>query len=307
MGGPLHVDEIPIDVSLVRGLIRDARPDWAGLDVGPLSSSGSTNALFRLGSDLLVRLPRQPGGSAAIEKEARWLPRLAPHLPVAVPEVVMVGEPALGYPEHWSVVRWIDGEAGDGAVPEYGVEVAEDLTNLLTALRRVPVGDDAVADRALNSYRGEALERFDSVAAAAFDACRDLPGLDIDLDRAQRAWRSAVSLPAAVEPQGGCWLHGDLLAENILLTRGRLAAVVDFGGLAIGDPTVDLIVAWELLDAAAREVFRSRLGVDEATWLRGRAWAVGLAINTLPYYWHTMPNRCARRLSVVRAVLQDLD
>ena len=99
--------------------------------------------------------------------------------------------------------------------------------------------------------------------------------------------------------------HGDLLAENLLVRDGRLAAVLDFGGLAVGDPTVDLIVAWEVLDPASREVFRRAVGVDETSWLRGRAWALSLALITFPYYWSTMPDRCASRLAVARSVLAD--
>ncbi|HVT65952.1 MAG TPA: aminoglycoside phosphotransferase family protein [Mycobacteriales bacterium] len=304
MGGPLHAGEIPVDESLVRRLTAASRPEWAALDVEPSASSGSTNALFRLGADLLVRLPRLVGGSAAIDKEALWLPRLAPHLPVAVPEVVMVGEPAFGYPERWSVVRWIDGEVAAGGG---GDDLARDLADLVTALQMAEVPADASADLSLQWYRGEPLALFDPVVRAAFEACRAIPDLDVDLDRALAVWRDAMTLPGADNRPAPRWYHGDLLAENILLKDGRLEAALDFGGLGVGDPTVDLIVAWELLDPAARTTFRDAVGVDEATWLRGRAWALGLAVNTFPYYWHSMPARCATRRSIVRAVLADFD
>ncbi len=153
-----------------------------------------------------VRLPRQPGGTATIESEHRWLPYVAASLPVPVPEILAMGDPGFGYPERWSVVRW---------------------------------------------------------------------------------------------------LHADLVAENLLVHDDRLAGVLDFGGLGVGDPTVDLAVAWDVLDAAARGVFRDLVEVDDATWLRGRGWALALGLMTFPYYWSTMPARCSQRLAMTKAVLAD--
>lgn len=118
-------------------------------------------------------------------------------------------------------------------------------------------------------------------------------------------WEAAVLRAGAVEVVAPRWLHGDLVAENLLLHEGRLAAVLDFGGLSVGDPTVDLVVGWDVLDPAARVVFRSALGVDDVTWERGRAWALAIAVMTFPYYWRTMPDRCAARLAMARAVLTD--
>jgi aminoglycoside phosphotransferase (APT) family kinase protein len=306
MTGALHEDELAVDGALVRSLLADQLPSYAALPLTPLAASGSSNALFRLGADLLVRLPRQPGGSATITKEARWLPVVGPRLPVAVPEVVALGEPGLGYPERWSVVRWIDGGTPVGAAvgPE-GAALAADLAAVVTTLRELPVPDEAVSDPDLRWYRGEPLATFDQPTRDAVHQCRTLPGLDLDLDAALTVWDRAVQLPGSSAMTVPRWHHADLVAENLLVRDGRLAAVLDFGGLAVGDPTVDLIVAWDVLDAASREVFRAALGVDNETWLRGRAWALGLAVMTFPYYWQTMPARCANRLAVARAVLAD--
>ncbi len=305
-GVTLHEDEIEIDLPLVRALVDRALPDLAGRLLRPLDASGSSNALFRLGDDLLVRLPRQPGGSETIAKEARWLPYVAPALPVAVPRIVAVGEPDLGYPERWSVVCWIDG--GVPTVPVGpGVaagELARDLAGVVGALGGLAVPPDALTDPALRWYRGEPLAAMDATTRQYLADCRRLPGLDLDLDACLRLWEAAIALTCAGEAVAR-WFHGDLLAENLLLREGRLAAVLDFGGLSVGDPTVDLIVGWEVLDPSGREVFRSILGVDEVTWLRGRAWALAIAVMTFPYYWHTMPDRCAARLAMARAVLAD--
>ena len=299
----MHEDELEIDERLVRALVDRACPEFAGPSGAPARCVGSSNALFRLGADLLVRLPRQPGGSDTIAKEARWLPYLATALPVAVPELVAVGEPDLGYPERWSIVRWIDGQTPE--VSGRSAALARDLAAVVRALRALPVPPDALDDPELRWYRGEPLAAMDGTTRGYLADCRRLADLDLDLDACERVWDAAMRLPGVdtvVEPR---WLHGDLLAENLLVRDGRLAAVLDFGGLAVGDPTVDLIVAWEVLDASRRAVFRSALAVDEATWLRGRAWALAIAVMTLPYYWHTMPARCAARLAMARAVLDD--
>lgn len=311
--GPLHDDEIRIDVALVRALLDRTAPQYASLPLHRLPASGSTNALFRLGDDLLVRLPRQPGGTATIEKEARWLPLIAPSLPVPVPEVLVVGEPAHGYPERWSIVTWVEGDPpavvdpASAPVPARGV-LADDLAALVTALRAVDVPERAAADPDLRWYRGEPLATRDADTRRDIAACRAIPDLGLDLDAVLRVWTEAMRMPGVHDVQPvPRWYHGDLLAENLLVRDGRLAAVLDFGGLSVGDPTIDLVVAWEILDAPAREHFRRAVRVDDDTWLRGRAWALSLAVMTFPYYWRTMPERCASRLAVARAVLADAD
>ncbi len=247
----LHDDELSVDLPLVRALVDRAFPAWSTLALSSLATSGSSNALFRLGEALLVRLPRQPGGSTTIEKEARWLSEIGPLIPVAVPEVVAVGDPAL---------RW---------------------------------------------YRGEPLATRDAQARRGIAACRTIPGLDLDLDAALGVWEEAMTLPEVNQAVSPRWYHGDLLAENLLVRDGHIAAVLDFGGLGVGDPTIDLIAAWEVLDPAAREVLRTALDLDDVSWLRGRAWALTIAVMTFPYYWRTMPERCASRHAMASSVLAD--
>jgi len=301
----MHEDEIEIDESLVRALVESALPDLAARTLTPLDVSGSSNLLFRLGDDLLVRLPRQPGGAATIAKEARWLPYLAPGLPVSVPQIVAVCEPAHGYPERWSVVRWIDGTTPAVPGTDEPSALANDLAAVVAALRELPVPPAALEDASLRWYRADPLAEMAGDIRGYLDDCRELSDLDLDLEACARIWDEAMELPdASVEPR---WLHGDLLAENLLVRDGRLAAVLDFGGLAVGDPTVDLVVAWEALNPTQRAVFRSVLEVDEVTWLRGRAWALAIATMTFPYYWRTMPGRCASRLAMAQAVLRDAE
>lgn len=305
----LHDDEIPIDTRLVRALVDRAMPHCADLPVRRLDSSGSTNALFRLGDNLLVRLPRQPGGSTTIAKEARWLSILGPSLPVQVPEVVGVFEPDCDYPERWSVVRWIDGEHPEVVTPETPVDqrrghLAADLADVVYALRLTEVPSEAVNDPDLRWYRGEPLARMDETTRQNIKRCRALADFALDLDAAERLWDQAMKLPGTKDRPAPQWYHGDLAAENLLMRDGSLAAVLDFGALSIGDPAVDLTVAWEVLDPPARQIFRRKLDVDDPTWLRGRAWALSLTL-MIWYYWATMPERRASRIAMGRNVLAD--
>ena len=229
---------------------------------------------------------------------------------MSVPEIVALGDPELGYPERWSVVRWIEGNAPMVVDPTSDMELSRrslalDLAAVVTALRNIEVPPSALTDPELRWYRGDRLGSQDGRTRQAIEACRTISNLDLDLDAASRVWDGAMALTGVAQASIPRWFHGDLLAENLLVSKDRLAAVLDFGGLAVGDPTVDLIVAWEVLDGAAREVFRHAIRVDEQTWLAGRAWALALALMTFPYYWRTMPDRCASRLAVARSVLAD--
>ena len=302
----LHDDELELDADLVRRLVARSLPQYAALGLEPVASAGSSNALFRLGDDLLVRLPRQPGGSATIEKEARWLPVVAAGLTTAVPEVVALGDPGFGYPEKWAVTRWIDGHVPavpwDASADHSSGALADDLARLVTELGRMDVPPSAGADPALSWYRGGRLADLDEDFRGAVAACREVPGLDLDLQQALATWDDALAAELTLQPVTR-WYHGDLLAENLLVRNGRLAAVLDFGGLAVGDPAVDLIVAWEVLDTEGRAAFRQALDVDDAVWAKSRGWALLIAMITFPYYWHTMPSRCATRRSMAAAVL----
>lgn len=305
----LHADEYPLDAKLVAALVRHELPRLARLPVRPLASSGSSNALFRLGDDLIVRLPRQPGGTATIEKEARWLPLISAHSPTVVPEIVHLGSPSESYPESWSIVRWIDGERptppsrSDLAEGRDRAGLVHDLAAFLTTLRELPVPAEALADANLGWYRGEPLAKLDAQVRSYLRSCQTLPELDLDLTALLELWHAALAAPEPEQPPAPRWLHGDLVAENLLVRDGRLSGVIDFGGLSIGDPTVDLSVAWELLGPADRDRFRAALAVDDAMWLRARGWAVAIALMTITYYRGTMPGRCADRLAMARQAL----
>ncbi|NKB99984.1 MAG: phosphotransferase [Pseudomonadales bacterium] len=310
MDSVLHDNEIPVDIELVGQLVVAQFPQFAELTLSRLPASGSSNVLFRLGEDLLVRLPRQPGGGDGIAKERRWLPHFKQRLPVAVPEVLEVGKPGFGYSEQWSIVRWLEGDlvkayAGDRPTDVDRNALAHSLADVILALQSVEVSEEASRDPSLRWYRGGALADFDKVTRRNIEKCRSIEDLGLDLDAALTYWDRAMQLPGVHKPGPTRWYHSDLVAENLLVTDGRLSAVLDFGGLAVGDPTIDLHGMWEILDSPSREILRSRLNVEDAQWARGRAWALGIALGAFTYYWAKMPGRMQDRLAMAQAVLAD--
>ncbi|MFC9843596.1 aminoglycoside phosphotransferase family protein [Streptomyces sp. NPDC060223] len=291
--GPMHAHEAPIDDSLVRELLIAQFPRWAELPLKRVTSSGTVNALYRLGDDMAVRLPRIPEGAGDVEKERRWLPLLGPLLPFPIPEILATGAPGAGYPWSWSVGRWLDGElpVADGlANPD---RLAADLGRFVAALHQVDLPGGPPA------YRGGPLA---SVDASTRSALADLDGM-IDTSAAAAAWEAALAAPLWTGPP--VWLHSDLMPMNLLTREGRLSAVLDFGTLGIGDPACDLIPAWNLLPAEARPAFWHATGADHATWARGRGWALSMALNQLPYYRTTNPVMAANAEHVIREVLAD--
>jgi len=291
--GKMHPDETPVDLALVRGLLAAQFPQWAGLTVEPVDSSGTDNAMYRLGEDMAVRLPRIDWAAGNVEREQQWLPLLAPLLPVPVPVPLGKGKPAEGYPWDWSIVRWLKGEnpvVNNIANPD---RLGEDLAEFIIALRQIDPTDGPPAGR------GVPLSTRDTPTRAAIE---QLHGM-IDTAAVTSAWEFALNLPEWSGPV--TWLHGDLSPGNILIADNRLSGVIDFGGLGVGDPTVDLIVAWNMLPAAARSTFWAALQVDDATWKRGRGWALSIALIQLPYYMDTNPPLAANARYVIREVLSD--
>jgi aminoglycoside phosphotransferase (APT) family kinase protein len=275
--GKMHQDEVEIDVSLVGRLLAGQFPEWAGLALQPLRPFGTDNALYRLGDDMVVRLPRRERTSRTLENERRWLPRLAPLLPLAVPVPLAEGMPAEGYPFAWSVYRWLKGES---ATPERITDLgqlAADLAQFVAALQRIdPTGGPSPGEH--NFFRGVPLAKRDAATRAAIAS---LDG-EIDVDAVTAAWEEALRAPEWQRPP--VWIHGDLDARNLLVENGRLSAVIDFGGLGVGDPACDVMVAWKVLSADTRDSFRAALSVDGATWARSRGWALSQAVIALAYY-----------------------
>ena len=294
----MHDGEATIDGALVRRLVDSQFPGWAALPLARVRPGGTDNALYRLGEDLVVRLPRTEAVTAQGAKEQLWLPRLAPVLPLAIPVPVAVGAPGHGYPWPWAVYRWLTGEpAATGALDDPR-RTARVLGEFIVALQLVDPNDGPLPG-AHNFHRGGPLGDRDREVRKAITA---LSGI-IDTARATRAWEQV--LDASVWAGPPVWIHGDLHAGNLLVDRGVVSAVLDFGGLAVADPACDLMVAWTYLPAEARGAFRAAVSYDDAAWARGRGWALSMALIAIPYYLIRNPPFAAEARHWLDEVLTD--
>lgn len=291
----MHADEVAVPVSLVRTLVDRQYPEWGELPLRPVAEFGTDHKLFRLGDELLVRMPVYGGSADQAASDAAWLPRLAPHLPVDLPVPLAVGEPDVDYPFQWSVVRWLPGVTLDRADVD-PVHVAEHLAAFVLALRDVdPAGGPAKSGTA----RGVPLDPAWEVERRIDQELAD-PGERV---LARRVWHSALEAgPWTGDPR---WIHGDLLEGNLLVDEGRLSAVIDWGALGVADPAPDVAPAWTLFEGRARERYRDLLGVDDATWARARAWVMLPALSGLSYYATSVPAFTARGRRHLDAVMSD--
>jgi aminoglycoside phosphotransferase (APT) family kinase protein len=285
-----------IDAALVRRLIDTQFPQWARLPLRLLDPAGSDHVIYRLGQALSVRLPRHAGALGQAEKEFRWLPRLAPHLPLAVPAPVAVGEPGHGYPWRWAVSRWLPGEAATVEALGGSRDAAVELAEFLLALRRFAPGDTA-ADACAEGLAGEPLAERDEPTRAAIAQV----GSVFDAHAMTEVWCAALHAPGW--DRRPVWFHGDFHTGNLLTVNGRVSAVIDFGGLGIGDPACDLMIAFTLMSPDSRACFRAALGVDDATWTRGRGWALATGLNAYTAYAATSPRVAAQTERQINAAL----
>jgi aminoglycoside phosphotransferase (APT) family kinase protein len=280
--GKMHIDEVETNVSLVSQLLAEQFPQWADLPIEPVESAGTDNALYRLGDDLAVRLPRIYWATAQVAKEHEWLPRLAPFLPLNIPVPVARGNPGEGYPWQWSVYRWLEGEMATKENIADRRQTAIVLAQFIMALQQIDTTGGPPSGEH-NAFRGEPLALRDKRTRESIAALQNR----YDTDAVIPVWNAALEAPEWLGPP--VWLHGDLQAGNLLAVQGRLSAVIDFGCLGVGDPASDVMSAWIYLSAETRDVFRAALQVDDATWARGRGWALSFGLIALPYYENTNP------------------
>jgi aminoglycoside phosphotransferase (APT) family kinase protein len=263
----MHLDEREIDDALVRRLLTDQFPDWADLPLRRIEPAGTVNAIFRLGDQLALRLARREGPTKPGGKELEWLPKLAPLLPLEIPTPVAQGQPTAEYPWFWDVHTWVDGETA--TVEEIdAIQAARDLAAFISALGEVdpsaaPPGRGVPLSERDHEFRYW-LARFDGDP------------------RVRSEWERALAAPARDGPP--LWQHGDLDVRNWLVRNGRISGVIDWGSMGVGDPACDVMVAWKLHSADARDAFRAALRVDESTWDRARGWVVSQGVAVLAYY-----------------------
>ena len=293
MAPKMHADEIETDVALVHRLLAGQFPQWAELAIEQVVSYGTDHDIYRLGEYFAARLPRIGWATGQAAKEAEWLPKLAPHLPLAVPVQLARGHPAEGYPFEWSVYKWLPGENANDTIDDLE-QAAVDLASFVKALRRI---DTADAHPRPPSGRGAPLAELDEDVRESIGELGDR----IDGDAALRSWEE--SLNASAWDGEEVWVHGDLLPGNLLVVDGRLSAVIDFGSLNVGDPACDLQAAWNVFAGESRTRYRAELEVDDASWLRGRGWALFQAVVALPYYWDTNPGMIRQASHALAQVL----
>jgi aminoglycoside phosphotransferase (APT) family kinase protein len=290
----LKSGKFPVDVPLVQRLVARQFPQWADLPIRPVAMDGWDNWTFHLGHRMKVRLPSAEGYAQQADKESHWLPSLARHLPVEVPVPVAVGEPDEGFPWSWSVYQWIEGEPVTRAIDK--IALAEDVAGFLNAFMAVDTSGGPPPGQ--HSY----LRGADPMDAYGAEARRFVDALEGVIDT--KAAHAVLDTAAQSRADGSVWAHGDIAVGNLLVRDGRLSAVIDFGCCAVGDPSCDLALAWVFLEGDSRAAFRSLVDVDEATWARGRAWALWKAAllastNQLTHPEENVP------LDVIAAVIAD--
>ncbi|MEL4317698.1 aminoglycoside phosphotransferase family protein [Leifsonia sp. YIM 134122] len=291
----MHSDELPVDAGLVRRLLSEQFPAWATLPVSPLAT-GTVNAMFRLGDEMVVRLPFVERAAGDILFEQRWLPVLGPALPVRIPRVLATGSPSAEYPCPWLVLDWLPGTppVPGAAGTDADEALADDIVAFLAGLRRIDTAD------APPGYRSGTFHGLAPSVRASIDAIADL----VDAPSLRRLWDdSLAAAPWTGEP---VWTHGDLLSGNLLVEDDRLSGVLDIACAGVGDPACDLLAAWSILQPRARARLRALLGVDDETWRRGRGWAVAQASIALAYYRDTFPQMANTSLHMLREVAASL-
>ena len=259
-----------IDANLARKLIDNQFPEWSSLPISPVARSGWDNRTFRLGSKMSVRMPSAQAYASQVHKEQQWLPFLGERLSIMIPHVLAFGKPGYGYPWSWSVYRWINGKDVESDSEIDKIELAKSIAQFIGELHKVDSSSGPLPGLH-NYFRGAALSKYDTEMKKYVGLLKD----DICAEAALSIWSRALDTKWAFNP---VWVHGDLEASNILVSRGKLAAVIDFGNCGVGDPACDLVMAWTFFDGRARENFRSSLDIDNGTWERARAWALWKAL-----------------------------
>jgi aminoglycoside phosphotransferase (APT) family kinase protein len=264
---------LEIDVALVRELLLTQFPQWATLPIRAVAFDGWDNRTFHLGDEMSVRLPSGESYALQVDKEHHWLPKLAPLLPLQIPVPIAKGKPSDSYPWPWSIYRWLEGDSANQCRINDHRPMAIALAHFLWALQHADPSNGPLPG-AHNFFRGAPLAVYDSQTRASLVALKGR----IDIKSATTLWDRALSSNWTRAP---VWLHGDVSASNLLMSQGQLSAVIDFGCSGIGDPACDLAIAWTFFPKEARDLFRSVLDIDDATWSRGRGWALWKALITL--------------------------
>jgi aminoglycoside phosphotransferase (APT) family kinase protein len=268
----MHADEIDISFDLIKDLLFKQFPKWSHLPLKLMRPEGTDNAMYRLGNDKLIRLPRKESSSFSIEKELTWLPKLGVHLPLSIPNIIAKGVSDKNYPFTWLILEWLDGSSPDkeNMVDEH--KAAANLASFVKSMQKIKF------DGAPNCRRGKPLSTCDD------EVKRSIPLLNgfYKIELLKNLWELALKTPQWKKDP--VWVHGDLHAGNLLAKDKKIIGVIDFGLAGIGDPACDMMIAWTFLNKKSRKIFHSIVQPDKDTWNRGRGWALFLGIVGYPYY-----------------------
>lgn len=291
---PLHIDS-----HLAHLLIQEQFPEYADLPITSVEKQGHDNRTYRLGKSLLIRLPTAESYALKVPKEQALLPKLAPHLTLRIPSPIKMGVASSKYPYPFSIYAWIDGKSlNQIRLDDLQLEsIAPDLASFLRELQDIKDVEGPPPGQH-NWWRGDHISVYDK------DAREQIAALStwLDASKALHLWETASETRWNREP---VWIHGDFAPGNILMHNGKVSAVIDFGGMGVGDPACDLVIAWTLLHAKARKAFIHALNLDEATWLRARAWALWKATFELCSITDKQSSAAQEHLKIVNAVLSD--
>ena len=295
----MHPGQLSVTVATVRALVDEQFPRWRSHPVRPVASTGTVNALFRIGDRLVARFPLEPAEAALarerVAAEAAAARELLGRTPFPTPEPVALGEPGHGYPLPWSVQTWLPGSDAS-LLTDASADLARDLAAFVAAVRVI----DTAGRTFSGTGRGGELRAHDAWVETCCRRSEGLVSSGVDVDRVRALWGRLRRLPG---PAADVMTHGDLTPGNLLVSQGRLAGVLDVGGLGPADPALDLVVGWHLLDPGPRQVFRAALAVDDREWQRGRAWALQQAMGLVWYYRVSNPVMARTGATTVRRVL----
>lgn len=293
----MHDGELTLTREAISAMIASRLPEYSHLPLSEKDYGGTVNHVYRLGSDLYLRLPRMPH-SEELRHEARWLSCIQPHVAVALPQPVRLLDSTDEYPCVWGVFEWIHGETLMHRPAEDETALAEALSGFVNQLHALPVPDDA-------PFAGRLpLRQLDRKTMDALGACRGMFDDESLIDRAARVWKAALN--AAAWNGERCLIHADLLKTNLMFESGRLS-VLDFGSFGAGDPAFDLIPAWAVFGPEGRAAFRAKFDADIDTWQRARAYALHQALLIIPYYASTYPEFTEMAKNTVRQVVIDAE
>lgn len=268
-------NKFDVSVSLIKNLIFEQFSQWKNLPIKEVEVQGWDNRTFRLGSEMLIRMPSAECYAVKVEKEQKWLPILAKHLSIKIPEPIAMGKPSKDYPWNWSIYKWIEGKSANTLnVNEKDLEnIAKQVAQFLNELHKIDTAG-APSPGKHNFYRGGDLSVYDKETRSAIEKLKTF----ISAENVLKVWEKALGSAWNKNP---IWIHGDLSAGNILIQNNRLVGIIDFGGTAVGDPACDLVIAWTFLKNKSRKIFKANVNLDNDTWTRARGWALWKAVITL--------------------------